>query len=39
MRTWKVTVPELMKIERYSHVMHLVSEVKGALAPGLSWRG
>ena len=25
-----------MEIERYSHVMHLVSEVVGALKPGLS---
>lgn len=29
-----VRVPELLTIERYSHVMHLVSEVEGALAPG-----
>jgi anthranilate synthase component 1 len=26
-----VTVPELMKIERYSHVMHIVSQVEGEL--------
>ena len=25
------SVPEFMKIERYSHVMHLVSSVKGTL--------
>ena len=29
-----VTVRELMVIERYSHVMHIVSEVEGRLAPG-----
>ncbi len=29
-----VTVPEFMKVERYSHVMHLVSSVIGDLAPG-----
>ena len=28
-----VEVPELMVIERYSHVMHLVSGVRGELAP------
>lgn len=28
-----VTVPELMKIENYSHVMHLVSSVSGKLNP------
>jgi anthranilate synthase component 1 len=30
-----VTVPSLMRIERYSHVMHLVSTVEGKLRPGL----
>ena len=29
-----VTVPELMKVERYSHVTHLVSSVVGELAEG-----
>jgi anthranilate synthase component 1 len=29
-----VTVDELMGVERYSHVMHLVSNVRGKLAPG-----
>jgi anthranilate synthase component 1 len=29
-----VRVPEAMKVERYSHVQHLVSRVEGALAPG-----
>jgi para-aminobenzoate synthetase component 1 len=29
-----VKVPELMTVERYSHVMHLVSQVEGKLAPG-----
>jgi anthranilate synthase component 1 len=31
-----VRVTALKTVERYSHVMHLVSEVKGRLAPGLS---
>ena len=31
-----VAVTALKTVERYSHVMHLVSEVKGRLAPGLS---
>ena len=31
-----VTVPELMKVERYSHVMHLCSQVEGRARPGLS---
>jgi para-aminobenzoate synthetase component I len=29
-----VRVPELMTVERYSHVMHLVSQVEARLAPG-----
>ena len=29
-------VDELMSLERYSHVMHLTSQVSGALAPGRS---
>jgi len=29
-----VAVPELMKLERYSHVTHIVSSVVGELAPG-----
>jgi len=29
-----VSVPELMKIERYSHVMHIVSSVQGTLQLG-----
>ena len=33
-RFGSVTVPELMAVERYSHVMHLVSAVTGTLAPG-----
>ncbi len=33
-RPGSVTVPDLMFIERYSHVMHIVSDVVGALAPG-----
>lgn len=31
-----VTVPELMKIERYSHVMHLCSQVEGRARDGVS---
>ena len=30
-----VTVPDLMVVERYSHVMHLVSQVEGVLREGL----
>jgi anthranilate synthase component 1 len=33
-RPGSVQVSELMVIERYSHVMHIVSEVEGELAPG-----
>ena len=29
-----VTVPEMMVIERYSHVMHIVSQVEGRIAKG-----
>lgn len=29
-----VSVPELMVIERYSHVMHIVSHVEGRMLPG-----
>jgi len=32
-----VKVREFMGVERYSHVMHLVSEVEGRLADGLTW--
>lgn len=31
-----VTAEEFMKVEKYSHVMHLVSSVRGLLAPGKS---
>ncbi|WP_309569752.1 chorismate-binding protein, partial [Deinococcus sp.] len=33
-----VTVPDLMLVERYSHVMHLVSEVRAHARPGLTLR-
>jgi anthranilate synthase component 1 len=33
-RTGTVVVDEQMTIERYSHVMHLVSNVRGELLPG-----
>jgi anthranilate synthase component 1 len=29
-----VTVPGFMTVERYSHVMHIVSQVEGRIAPG-----
>jgi anthranilate synthase component 1 len=32
-----VRVNEYAKIERYSHVMHIVSNVRGKLRPGLDW--
>lgn len=32
-----VHVPEFMAVERYSHVMHLVSQVEGRLAAGKDW--
>jgi anthranilate synthase component I len=35
-RPGSVQVPELMKIERYSHVMHIASVVTGELADGRS---
>ncbi len=31
-----IRVPELMVIERYSHVMHIVSQVEGTIAPDKS---
>ena len=34
--TGTVTVTERMMVERYSHVMHIVSNVEGTLKPGLS---
>lgn len=33
-RSGSVEVPEFMKVEKYSHVMHLVSSVEGILKPG-----
>lgn len=33
-RIGSVAVPDFMRIERYSHVMHLVSDVTAELAPG-----
>ena len=35
-RTGSVRVTERMIVERYSHVMHIVSNVEGTLQPGLS---
>jgi anthranilate synthase component 1 len=35
-RYGSVAVDELMTVERYSHVMHIVSNVTGRLAPGTS---
>lgn len=34
-RPGTVTVSKYMEVERYSHVLHLVSHVEGRLAPGL----
>jgi anthranilate synthase component 1 len=31
-----LSVPDFMTVERYSHVMHLVSRVEGRLRPGLT---
>ncbi len=36
-KTGSVEVTEVMGIERYSHVMHMVSHVRGTLREGLSW--
>ena len=35
-QTGSVTVPDLMTVERYSHVMHLVSHVRGLVESGRS---
>ena len=35
-RPGSVTVPSYMQVERYSHVMHLVSSVRGRLRSGVS---
>ena len=35
-RYGSITIPDLMVVERYSHVMHLVSQVEGLLETGLS---
>ncbi len=35
-RYGSIVVPDLMVVERYSHVMHLVSQVEGRLREGLS---
>jgi anthranilate synthase component 1 len=35
-RAGSVHVPERLLVERYSHVMHIVSEVQGEIASGLS---
>lgn len=35
-RYGSIQVPDLMVVERYSHVMHLVSQVEGELREGLS---
>lgn len=33
-RTGTVVVPEFLIVEKYSHVMHIVSDVRGTLKPG-----
>jgi anthranilate synthase component 1 len=35
-RIGSVEVTKLMEVERYSHVMHIVSNIRGSLAPGRS---
>ena len=35
-RYGSITIPEYFVVERYSHVMHLVSHVEGELRPGLT---
>ena len=35
--TGSVVVNEFSTVERYSHVMHIVSNVQGRLRPGLDW--
>ncbi len=35
--TGSVVVSEFSGVERYSHVMHIVSNVQGRLRPGLDW--
>ena len=32
-----VVVPDFMTVERYSHVMHIVSQVEGEVADGMSY--
>jgi anthranilate synthase component 1 len=34
-RAGTITLPKRMQVERFSHVMHIVSEVRGELAPNL----
>ena len=36
-RTGSVRVSEYATVERYSHVMHIVSNVEGELRPGVDW--
>jgi anthranilate synthase component 1 len=36
-RTGSVRVSEYATVERYSHVMHIVSNVQGELRPGVDW--
>jgi anthranilate synthase component 1 len=36
-RTGSVRVSEYATVERYSHVMHIVSNVQGEIRPGLDW--
>lgn len=36
-RYGSVDVTELMRIEKYSHVLHIVSQVEGELAEGKTW--
>ncbi len=36
-RTGTVEVSDYMKVERYSHVMHIVSHVRGKVGDGINW--
>jgi len=35
-RSGSITLADVMSVERYSHVMHIVSDVKGSLAAGMT---
>ncbi len=37
-RPASVEVTKFMSVERYSHVMHIVSDVRGSIADGFTWK-